>query len=218
MAHSKSTSATRRIAVVGGGASGALLAIAIADRLQADAHAGRHTPPIAIAMFEPREQLGRGLAYSSPRSEHVLNVPAARVSGVGGKPDDFVEWCRQRDVHAVSHSFIERGRFGEYVTERLGERVGRAPTLALEHVQARVTDIVDAVDDGHVVHTDHGMQRFADDVVLATGYGTAPGDALFTSVESLWAMGPLRRAAEWEATAIPEIRRQAADMAQGLWL
>jgi uncharacterized NAD(P)/FAD-binding protein YdhS len=32
-------------------------------------------------------------------------------------------------------------------------------------------------------------------------------------VAGLWTIGPLRRAAEWETTAIPEIRRQAAQLA-----
>ena len=35
-------------------------------------------------------------------------------------------------------------------------------------------------------------------------------------IRGLWAIGPLRRAAEWETTAIPEIRRQAADLAMSL--
>ncbi len=31
--------------------------------------------------------------------------------------------------------------------------------------------------------------------------------------ETLWAVGPLRRGALWETTAVPEIRRQAAALA-----
>jgi uncharacterized NAD(P)/FAD-binding protein YdhS len=66
--------------IVGGGASGALMA----------AHLLRGEPsPIRVTIVEKGADLGRGLAYSTANPSHLLNVRAANMSAYAGDPDHF---------------------------------------------------------------------------------------------------------------------------------
>ena len=61
-----------RIAIVGGGATGALAALHIARRVRDD--------QLDIVLIEPREAIGRGVAYSTPDPGHLLNVRVSNMS------------------------------------------------------------------------------------------------------------------------------------------
>ncbi|HAV71353.1 MAG TPA: pyridine nucleotide-disulfide oxidoreductase, partial [Stenotrophomonas sp.] len=69
------------LAIVGGGAAGVLVA------LQALRHAQR---PSRIVLFEPASVLAEGIAYATPWPEHLLNVPAGKMSGLPDQPADFL--------------------------------------------------------------------------------------------------------------------------------
>lgn len=59
------------IAILGGGFAGAAAAI----------HLSRDSPvPLDIDVFEPRERLGAGLAYSSENPDHRVNGPIDRLA------------------------------------------------------------------------------------------------------------------------------------------
>ena len=61
-----------RIAIVGAGFSGTLLAL----------HLLRRCPPGSkITLIERGVQFGRGAAYSTGNPSHLLNVPAGKMSG-----------------------------------------------------------------------------------------------------------------------------------------
>lgn len=57
----------RRVLIVGGGASGVLLAAHLLRDRQA---------PIAVTIVEQRDDLGAGIAYSTKHPDHLLNVRA----------------------------------------------------------------------------------------------------------------------------------------------
>lgn len=131
--------------IVGGGAAGTLAAIHALALAGADAR---------IAMVEPGSAPGRGVAYSTPRPEHVLNVPAQRMSAFPARPDDFVDYLAEagggdsRD--GIAGSYAQRRHYGDYLGERLrqaradsaaGFRVvrDRVERLDLEGGSARVT-------------------------------------------------------------------------------
>jgi uncharacterized NAD(P)/FAD-binding protein YdhS len=71
------------VVVVGGGASGTLVALATL----------RAIPNAAVTVVEPRSQLGRGLAYSTPDPRHRLNVPAGSMSALPDDPGHFLRWA-----------------------------------------------------------------------------------------------------------------------------
>jgi uncharacterized NAD(P)/FAD-binding protein YdhS len=52
---------------------------------------------------------------------------------------------------------------------------------------------------------------------LGLGLDTEEDGSIPGSDRKLWLVGPLRRGHHWEATAVPEIRVQAADLPQALW-
>ncbi|MFM7491433.1 MAG: FAD/NAD(P)-binding protein, partial [Actinomycetota bacterium] len=59
----------RRILIVGGGATGLIVATNLLRK---------STRPTQISIADPRESIGLGVAYSTADTGHVLNVPASR--------------------------------------------------------------------------------------------------------------------------------------------
>src|ERR1700679_3168910 len=79
--------ASQRIVIVGGGASGALMA----------AHLLRGRPPnLSVTIVEARAELGRGLAYATGNPSHLLNVRAANMSAFPDDPGHFARWLATR--------------------------------------------------------------------------------------------------------------------------
>jgi uncharacterized NAD(P)/FAD-binding protein YdhS len=119
------------IAVAGGGASGSLLASELV----------RRSKDVRVIVIEPRESLGRGMAYATACPAHLLNVPAARMSASAAEPDDFVNWLAEHYPGCYGpRSFVARAIYGDY----LASVVARARQEAgprFEHVRASVTQV-----------------------------------------------------------------------------
>ncbi|MFS2154251.1 FAD-dependent oxidoreductase [Rhizobium sp. Rhizsp42] len=171
-------SGTRRrplVAIIGGGISGAGVAYHLAL-------AGRDRPP-AVTVFEPRAELGRGLAYDTNDPAHRINVPAARMSLLPEHPGDFLEWIELNDAIADDPAarradgviFPRRELFGRYVASALRPLV---ETGAVRHRRAVVTDVER---DGAFwrISDSQGGQTFADYLVIATSHPSpSPPSAL----------------------------------------
>lgn len=157
-----------RIAILGGGASGTLLA---AELLRRAEH------PLEIVLVEPRGALGRGPAYTTPFAVHVMNVPAGRLSARADDPDHFVAWLRRRDPAADAASFVPRALYGRYLQEVVTDaQVGARRLVALEHVRDEVVDLAARADGAFDVVLASGPALRADRAVLALG--NLPPDAL----------------------------------------
>ena len=105
------------IAIVGGGASGALMA---AHLLKCAGDAVR------LTLIEPREQIGRGLAYATKNESHRLNVRASNMSAFADDPDHFWNWLRANGHRGEDRfCFVPRAVYGRYlgglVEDRLAE-------------------------------------------------------------------------------------------------
>src|SRR3954447_10981002 len=74
----------RRVLIVGGGASGVLLAAHLLRDRQA---------PIVVTIVEQREDLGAGIAYST-KPDHLLNVRASNMSAYADDEEHFVRWLK----------------------------------------------------------------------------------------------------------------------------
>src|ERR1700675_470562 len=81
----------RSIAIVGGGASGALMT---AHLLKCAGDAVR------VTLIEPREQIGRGLAYATENESHRLNVRASNMSAFPDDPIISGDGCERVDTRA----------------------------------------------------------------------------------------------------------------------
>lgn len=97
----------KRITIIGGGASGTLLA---ANLLRA---AGER--PLEVNMVEKNATIGRGVAYSTPDDIHLLNVPAAKMSAFPDEADHFLGWLERSGYHYGATAFVPRRIFGEYL-------------------------------------------------------------------------------------------------------
>jgi uncharacterized NAD(P)/FAD-binding protein YdhS len=95
------------IAIVGGGASGALMT---AHLLKCAGDAVR------VTLIEPREQIGRGLAYATENVSHRLNVRASNMSAFPDEPDHFWNWLRANGHRGEDRfCFVPRLVYGRYL-------------------------------------------------------------------------------------------------------
>jgi hypothetical protein len=78
------------LAIIGGGAAGVLVAIQVLRQAKA---------PLALAIFEPASQLAQGIAYATPWPEHLLNVPAAKMSAFADQPGDFLDYLMAANAY-----------------------------------------------------------------------------------------------------------------------
>ena len=85
---------TCRIVIIGGGFSGAVVALNLLNML----------PPAAasVTIVEPRPILGAGLAYSTPDRAHRVNVPASRLLVLEEEPKAFETWLKNSDARSAT--------------------------------------------------------------------------------------------------------------------
>ena len=112
----------RHIVIVGGGFSGAALAVQLVRRSR---------QPLKITIIEGRATLGAGLAYSTTDPDHRLNAPSFSHTLL---PDDawhFARWCREQralddDPDALQPdgtAYVRRATFGRYLAATLADHV-----------------------------------------------------------------------------------------------
>ncbi|MDK4733651.1 FAD/NAD(P)-binding protein [Rhizobium sp. CNPSo 3490] len=161
------------VAIIGGGVSGAGVAYHLARAKDGER-------PV-IMVFEPRAELGRGLAYDTDDPAHRINVPAAKMSL---QPDDlgeFQAWIEARDAVADDPGarqpdgmlFPRRRLFGEYVASLLKPLLEEGVVL---HNRARVTGL-ERRGGRWSIRDDSGGMMLADIVAIATSHPppAAPG-------------------------------------------
>jgi uncharacterized NAD(P)/FAD-binding protein YdhS len=114
------------IAVVGGGAAGTLTAARLVDE------AGRRHRPIEVTLIDPRPLVGRGVAYSTSDSRHLLNVPVRGMSAYPEDSEHFARWLEATDGRAPDPcAFVPRGRYGLYLSHVLADAQRRTPWAAV---------------------------------------------------------------------------------------
>ncbi|WP_298723016.1 FAD/NAD(P)-binding protein [uncultured Ferrovibrio sp.] len=158
-----------RIAIVGGGLSGAAILLSLL----------RHgcAVPLSITVFEPRGVIGAGLAYGEAASWHLLNVPAKRAS----MTDDADHWWRWARTNGPRHgwqdcaaagpdSYLPRRLFGHYVTDIVSAAIRTQPShMRVDLSRAPVQALLPNRDGGYVLRTEDGRFHDADTVILAPG-------------------------------------------------
>jgi uncharacterized NAD(P)/FAD-binding protein YdhS len=160
-----------RVAVIGAGASGALQALHL-KRAGAE-----------VALIERGPAPGRGVAYGTTRPEHLLNVPARRMSAFSDDPDHFTRWFSGR-AGGGPEDFAPRMLYGDYLQGLLAE-------AGIAAVGGEAVDVAEGA-----VRLAHGGAIAADAVVLAPGNfrpatprGIDPAALGAAWVEDPWAGG-----------------------------
>ncbi|KQN46692.1 FAD-dependent oxidoreductase [Serratia sp. Leaf50] len=186
--------ASRHIVIVGGGFSGTALAIQLARR---------GTAGLKVTVIEPREQLGRGVAYGTGDAAHRINVPAERMHLSAAEEGDFDRWFRaspayEKDADARWHDgkvYPQRQHFGAYIGEQYAQ-VAASSAVVLRHVR----DTAVGFDNGSVI-TASGQRYQADDIVLAISH---PPPALPNILKTL-KNNPALIANPWQADAFSAV-------------
>lgn len=163
------------IAIIGGGFSGAVLAWHLHR-----AAPGKHN----IVIVEPRDDIGRGLAYDSVDPAHRINVPALKMNLDDDEEGHFEQWLIASGY--VAHDpaaqlpcalFPTRAAFGDYVNMHV-KQLGSAVT----HRKTTARGIIPQPSGYHVI-TDDGGGIDADAVVLAVCHTPPQVPASLTSLQ-----------------------------------
>jgi uncharacterized NAD(P)/FAD-binding protein YdhS len=161
--------AARSVAIIGGGFSGAAVAIHLARWSDA---------PLSLSVVEPRAAVGAGLAHSTPEPEHRLNGPDAIHAPYPDAPSHFADWMRASgalaaDPQAVAANglvFPRRHDFGRYVAGEFERHARGNPSGSrIDHVR-RLAQRISVDGDGVAVELDGGRPLRADVAVLALGW------------------------------------------------
>ncbi|MFL9583571.1 FAD/NAD(P)-binding protein [Stenotrophomonas sp. AB1(2024)] len=157
------------LAIIGGGAAGVLVAL---NALRSA------SSPVQVILFEPASTLAQGIAYATPWPEHLLNVPAGKMSGLPELPGDFVDYLLQADVlpgvsrGVLADTFVPRRHYAEYLQQRLAEAQVHSPAQ-LRVVHGPVIELQPGTP-VNVLRLADGVQWQARHVVLACGNSMRP--------------------------------------------
>lgn len=176
----------KRVTIIGGGASGTLLAINLIKNSGGER--------IEIDIIEKRSALGRGVAYSTSHDHHFLNVPAAKMSAFPDEPDNFLEWLTAKGHKFSGSDFVPRKLFGQYLVAQLDSAMAKYGAFAkLNLIDDEAINVV-ADRNSAVVELLSGGSINTDRLVLAFGNALPPHpsvpDLSFTSspkyVRDVW--------------------------------
>lgn len=162
-----------RVAIIGGGFSGMMTAVQLI---------WKSAVSLEIAIIEPREAVGLGVAYGDAEPWHLLNVRAIGMGAWPDKTDDFWKWCESgRGQKAASDfalvpaadAFLPRALFARYLQDIWQDAMAAAEAKGhmLSHVRGQAVSVRRQDDVWHVaIKTEKGSKEIqADALVLATG-------------------------------------------------
>ncbi|MEX0768815.1 MAG: FAD/NAD(P)-binding protein [Microthrixaceae bacterium] len=178
----------QRVVIVGGGASGVLLAARLLDASFAQ--------PVQVSIVEPSGILAAGVAYGTKDPEHLLNVRASGMSADPSVPHDLVDWMQSRGLGGPD-TFLPRREFRTYLLEHLQTAARNAAQGALVVVKDSVVGVSPNIGSTQV-RLSSSQTLLADVVVLAIGN---PPPGIPSSLANLmgapkWVSDP------WEAGAL----------------
>ncbi|TIL34463.1 MAG: FAD-dependent oxidoreductase [Mesorhizobium sp.] len=154
------------IIIVGGGASGVVLAAHLLKSPNLD---------LRVTLIEKRPHFGQGIAYSTLLSAHVLNVSAAGMSAHADDPGNFWRWLLERGLATPEQApvYAPRSVYARYLKELLDElearETGRLRLIREESLSISPTG------SGVEVALANGTSVVAHLAVLATGHDEEPG-------------------------------------------
>lgn len=186
----------RVVAIIGAGFSGAMVAAQLARQSTPS------TPPLSVIIIDRQTSLAEGAAYRTPDPAHVLNVAAQNMSAWPDRPEDFLDWCRQRDPGVSNLSYQPRGLYGEYLRNAFFDAIDASEgRVRIDYHRMEVTSVRRGADGRWAVRIEDGRRIPADTIVLATGH-RPPDDPL----AHIWS-GPCARYVQdpWAALSLTSI-------------
>jgi uncharacterized NAD(P)/FAD-binding protein YdhS len=191
---------TQRVAIVGGGAAGALAAVHLLREYREDC-------PLEIDLIDRTGGFGAGVAYGTTDPLHLLNVPAVRMGAIHGRPEHFHEWLAERGEPVAEEAFLTRGHYATYIRDLLASAEREATDARLRRHRGEVTAIVEhhgAAAAPLELSLADGERIEADRVILAIG--PLDGGDPIEVPDELKESGTYV-ADPWVAGALAEVRR-----------
>src|SRR5262245_13678763 len=152
------------IIIVGGGASGVLLAAHLLRDPDAD---------IRVTLIEKRAAFGQGLAYSTTLDDHILNVSAFGMSAYADDPEHFWRWLEATGRAPDSNPrkvYVPRHLYAEYLAGILEElRAAEGPSGRLHTVTEECVSVATTAA-GVAVDLANGTSLVGHIAVLAVGH------------------------------------------------
>ncbi|QIG47917.1 hypothetical protein G5V57_09410 [Nordella sp. HKS 07] len=166
----------QRTVIIGGGAAGAWMLLRLLQR-GCD----------GIDIIEPREGLGRGLAYSASFDKHLLNVATPKMDMLAEDSDPlFAPWLAQR----ADFDYAPRRLYGDFLLEAVAKAVAGTD---VRHFRTKATSIR-RDGDGLAITIADGTTLHAAEAVLALGNLSpkrlAPEISDPRLVENPWSLTP----------------------------
>ncbi|NGM46255.1 FAD-dependent oxidoreductase [Rhodobacter sp. SGA-6-6] len=156
------------VVVIGGGASGVLMAVQLLSRPDR---------AFRVTLLEPARLPGPGLAYATADPDHLLNTRVRNMSAFPDRPGHFHDWLAARAEGATPECFVSRATYGAYLADLLAPWAGEAVPQRLRIVRQEALRLQDSAR-GVVVRLADGQTVIGDLAVLATGHvheAPAPG-------------------------------------------
>ena len=160
------------VAIIGGGASGTILAAQLARR------------GIRSLLIDGSGRMGRGVAYSTTEPAHLLNVRAEGMSAWAGEPDHFAK--RFESEGGSPRGFAQRRFFATYLSQLLADAVASGCTELAEATAIAATQS----DGGWNVRFSDGSAVDADVLVLAVGNQEPEGLRAFADLGPRFVRNP----------------------------
>jgi uncharacterized NAD(P)/FAD-binding protein YdhS len=149
-----------RIAIIGAGLSGRLLALNLFRRASSSD---------CIYMVDRNETSAMGPAYSSDEDYLLLNVPACKMGAYSQDPEHFLKWARSKGLPAGPWDFLPRKLFRDYIFAQLQEAQQDSKDCpSLEYLTCEVSDI-EISEQGAKLQLTGRDPFMVDKVVLALG-------------------------------------------------
>lgn len=149
----------QKIVIIGAGLSGTLLTIHL---LRLHFHR-----PLDITVIDRNPPESLGVAYSTDKHFHLLNVPAHKMSAFPDSSEDFSNWLSSSGYSYPVKSFVPRKIYKEYIQDLLAKELSRKG----ERVRyASIKDkAIDVLPSEQLLVLESGLKLPYDSLVLALG-------------------------------------------------
>ncbi|MBN8550823.1 MAG: FAD/NAD(P)-binding protein [Deltaproteobacteria bacterium] len=196
MNHSSPTEPIYDVAIIGAGFSGVSAAYHLARRTE------ECNAPLSCLVFEPREQIGAGVAYQTKTPVHLLNVPAGRMSLDEGDPQSFLRWLTKNGHTYSEEDFVPRPLYQAYLSDIFSELEQISPQTALKVVQ-EYASALEFDGDLFQLRSAAGLSYQARNIILAVG-NSPQSDGLDRdeALKSPWDQAAIASSASHSAVAI----------------
>ncbi len=207
----------KNIVIIGCGFSGALTCVNLIKNQQLS--------NCNIYLIEKKNEIPKGLAYSTDTNLHLLNVPVKNMSALEADQNDFLEYCRLKwdkkcNIDELKNYYLPRAFYGDYLKELVNESIKNSQ-IKVNLIKNEVLNIIPDLQNNYKVILAKGDTINANYIVMAPGnldYGNPhiTNKDFFNSplyVQNPWDKARLAKVNKNEAVLIIGTAQTAIDIA-----